>query len=331
MMNEKEKMAYLAGVMDGDGSFSIYKLMNLSKSPLYAPALQCATWRMEYLNLLKETFGGNFVTGKVHICKDGSDGHALTNWSLRSAINCKPALEALIPYLKIKKERAMHLLKYIEENPFTRGKTLGAETLRRRESSYLAMIQFNDWKGASSTITKSVAKENTKDTVFWAYVAGLIDTDGSFSVKKQVKNKGTEVINPRYLPVICVNMTDSRGINYIRENCSLGKFYVPKNNGTRKGLHYQYGIYSKKECISFLENVIPFLQSKRPNAEVLLDFCVNSKNTGYCKAGISADELSFRNSCYKRLCELNKYGVVKSSLMDLKPLTGKAEGNKGQE
>jgi hypothetical protein len=330
MESEKIVMAYLAGVMDGDGSFSIGKITNGSLNPLYFPMLQCNTWRLEFVELLKKTLGGNLVKGKMHICKDGRDGHALTCWKLRSAANCKPALESLIPYLKIKKERAETVLQFINESPFKRGKILENSELVKRERFYLKVINFNDWKGCYTSITTKLAKGMSSNDEFWSYVAGLMDTDGSFSIKKQTQNKGTHVINARYLPVISLSMTDTRAINYLRENCNVGKLYIPKNKSTNSGIHYQYGVYTKLECIEFLKRLIPFLRAKKANAMVLLDFCVNSKNTGYCKAGIPADELAYRESCYQELCHLNKYGVYKSSLMDSKFLPGDAGDNEAE-
>lgn len=330
MKNDKVIMSYLAGVMDGDGSFSISKLSKGSLNPLYFPMLQCGTWRIEFLELLKQAFGGNFVVGKMHICKDGSEGHALTTWKLRSAVNCKPALEALIPFLKIKKERAKTVLEFIDNCPFIRGKALEKEEIVKRESLYIKAINFNNWKACSGTITTKIAKECSDDPIFWAYIAGLMDTDGSFSVKKQTQNKGTHVINARYLPIIAISMTDTRAINFIRENCNVGKLYIPKNKSTNSGIHYQFSIYTKNESIEFLKRVIPFLRAKKQNAEVLLDFCVNSKNTKICSQGVPADELVYREECYKKLCALNKYGVYKSPLMDLKLLPGDAGDNKAQ-
>jgi|GEM_PF-1125975 len=330
MESEKTIMAYLAGVMDGDGSFGLTRLTKLSRNLQYRPELQCCKVRKEFLELLQTTFGGYLMTGKIHICKDGTEGQALTTWKLQSSGNVKPALEKLIPYLVIKKDRAVLLLDFINNNPFERGKILSPEILRQREKAYLEIVQLNDWVSQSSKITTVLAKDNTDNELFWAYVAGLMDTDGSFSVKRQMQNKGTDVKNPRYLPVISLGMVDARGINYIRENCNIGKFYVPTHRDTKKGIFYLFGIYTKKECIAFLQRIIPYLRSKKLNAQVLLNFCVNAKNTGYCRAGIPKEELAFRDKCYQILCELNKYGVSKSPLIVLEPLPDNAGGNKEQ-
>jgi hypothetical protein len=325
MKNEEKKMAYLAGVMDGDGSFSIGKLP-AKANPLYFPLLQCNSWR-SFIFLLKEEFGGTLFKSKNHICKDGSLGHALIRWRLRSQNNVLPVLKKLIPHLIIKKERAQFLLEFIEQNRFVRGKILSQSQIEDRERAYLKMIRFNEWRSCFQRVSQNLAKEMCDDDLFWSYVAGLMDTDGSFALKKQVQNKGTDVKNPRYTPVISLSMTDVKAINYIRENCCVGKLYIPKNKSTNAGFHYQFGIYTKKECTEFLKRVIPYLTSKKENAKVLLEFCEKSQNTKFCKAGISKEELNFRDLCYQKIVNLNKYGVLKPSLIDLEARQGdRAEG-----
>ena len=316
MEQENIIMAYIAGIMDGDGSFSIIK-SNAGTNPLYYSFVQFVNRRKEIIDLLKNTFGGTIINAKKHICKDGSLGNLVYRWRLRSSDNVKPMLEKVIPFLKIKKERAEFLLEFINNMPFERGKTMSFEKLAKKERYYLKMINFNDWTSFNNIISSKSAKDITNDDLFWSYIAGLMDTDGSFSIKRQIQNKGTHVINPRYLPIISLSMTDAKAINYIRENCSIGKLYIPKNKSCKNGFHYQFGIYTKNESIEFLKRVIPFLKAKQENAKILLEFCLNSQNTKYCKAGISAEELLFREDCYKRLINANKYGVSKSSLIDL--------------
>lgn len=329
MNRENVNMAYAAGILDGDGSFGIGKL-STKANPLYFPVIQFTNWRRELVDFLQSNFGGTIVTTKGIVKKDGSIGHPIYRWRLRSRENVKPVLERIIPFLKIKQGRANLLLEFINKMPFARGQILSNEILVARERYYLKMINYNDWTNFDNNITTKLAKINSDDEVFWSYIAGLMDTDGSFSVKKQVQNKGTHVVNPRYLPVISVSMADTRAINYIRENCSLGKVYIPKNKSCSMGFHYQFGIYTKNECVKFLNRVIPFLKSKTKNAQILLMFCEKSQNTKYCKAGISEKELAFRDACYQNLVSMNKDGVYKSSLMDLKLLAGYAEDNKAQ-
>lgn len=323
-MNDRNfLMAYLAGVMDGDGSFSLLRLKKGSKNYLYTPMLQCASWRLEFIHLLKETFGGNLVSGKVHIKKNGENGHALTCWKLRSRKNCSPILKELIPFLKIKQLRAMVLFRFCEHANFIRGKELSEARLATRENDYYFMTTRNKPEHAWTKI-ESVKIECTYQEA-WSYIAGIWDTDGSFSIKKQCINKGTDVKNPRYLPVISLSMMDTRAINFIRsafEPFGESKLYIPKNKSMTNKYHFQFGIYTKDNCIKFLKHVIPYLRSKKENALTLLEFCEKSKNTGYCRAGIPEEELRFREECYQKLCHLNKYGVYKPSLIDLEARRG---------
>lgn len=311
MERDKISMAYAAGLMDGDGSFSIRKLKTKA-NPQYFPLLQLQKHKMEMLDFLKEHFGGTIFIGKPRISKDGSEGKAVYRWRLRSNVNVKPMLEAIIPYLKTKKERAEFLLEFINSFTFERGIFLSSEKLADRERSYLNMMHLNSAKSFNNTVSSKLAKINSVDPLFWAYMAGLMDTDGSFSIKRQTQNKGTHVINARYLPVISLGMVDVTAINYLRQNFNLGKLYIPKNSSTSNGFHYQFGIYTKIECVEFLNNLIPFLRSKKMAAEQLLEFCKNSQNTRYCKAGISAEELEYREKSYQNLIHINKYGVFKS-------------------
>jgi hypothetical protein len=323
-MNDKNLlMAYLAGVMDGDGSFSLLRLKKGSKNYLYAPMLQCASWRLEFIFLLKEAFGGNLVTGKIHINKNGQEGHALTCWKLRSRSNCIPVLKELIPFLTIKKHRAGILLAFCEYAHFTRGKLLSEEQQAVRENLYYFMTSRNKPEHAETKV-ESVKIDCTYQEA-WAYIAGIWDTDGSFSIKKQCINKGTNVKNPRYLPVISLSMMDARAINFIRSAFAPfgeSKLYVPKNKAMTNKYHFQFGIYTKSDCINFLKRIIPYLKSKKENALTLLEFCEKSQNTGYCKAGIPESELKFREECHQKLCHLNKYGVFKPSLIDLEARRG---------
>jgi hypothetical protein len=329
MNKENRKMAYIAGIFDGDGSFSIGKLKTKA-NPIYFPLLQFVNCKKEIIDFLRSQLGGNVVTCKPIIKKDGSLGNIVYRWRIRSSRNVLLVLNALIPFLRIKKDRAELLLEFINKFPFIPGIKQQRERIVDKESYYLKMIHLNDWTSLDNTVTTLLSKDNTENDIFWSYIAGLIDTDGSLSIKKQMQNKGTHVINPRYVPVISISMTDTRALNYLRQNCNLGKLYIPKNKSCSNGFHYQYGIYSKKDCSIFLKKIIPFLVGKKNNAKVLLNFCENSENTKYCKAGISKKELLFRENCYQELIELNKNGVVKSPLMDLEPAAGNAGGNKAQ-
>lgn len=322
-------LAYMAGVLDGDGSFGIAKKTQ-NANPTYSCVVQLANRSAKVIELFRDMFGGSVLRDKPKMTRSGEIGRSSYRWVITKLSDVEKLLELLIPFLKIKSDRAKYLLSYVRRFPNPKSLRIGAEVLAEKEKAYVDMRRYNDWTSFNNAISAKLARKNTDDAHFYSYVAGIMDTDGSFSVKKQVKNKGSGLKCARYLPVISMSFTDVRAINYIRENCHFGKLYVPKNNSCSNGFHYQFGIYKKSDAASFIKLILPYLISKRENAKVLLYFCENSQRTGYCKAGVDPKELAFRDSCYTKLIQLNKYGVYKSSLMDLEPLTGDAEGDRGQ-
>lgn len=327
-MNEKNKMAYLAGLIDGDGSLSIGKLKG-ALNPLYFPLIQFGTSRDVLADFLKETFGGNRIVGKPRPMKSGEMGFPYHQWRCRSAENVKSVLDALIPYLKIKKERAVFLLKFIDKFKFIRGKSLSSDESFEREQYYVRMINYNSHRSEKHDLVEKRPIRSTDDSTFWSYVAGLMDTDGSFSIKRQKPSH----LSPRYNPVIQLSMTDCTSLNFFLENCNLGKVYLPRNKACTKKFHFHLGLYSKRECIEFIDRVSPFLIAKKEAAAVLKEFCENFSSTKYGKGGVSEEEGAYREFLHQKLCCLNKHGVYKPTLIDLEARKpgDRAEGESHRE
>lgn len=309
-MKEEILMSYLAGLMDGDGSFSLQKLKNASKSPLYYPILQFGFQKEEIVKLIIQTFGGTYFT--IDPKKDKRYKNPFFLWRLRSIDNVSSALQKLIKYLVLKKERAQFLLNFCLNFNFIRGYIISKDVLIEREKAYLKMGEFNDcreFKGIQST---KRPLRNNEDVIFWSYVAGIIESDGSFSVKKQKYQYGQ-----RYTPIISIDMVDPKAIEYISQNCNHGKVQANSVKACANGICFRLAIGKKVEVINFIEKVLPFLRVKHEQAKTLLEFCKNWKNTGFCKAGVPIEEMAFREECHQKIKQLNKYGVYKPTLIDL--------------
>lgn len=307
-MKEEILMSYLAGIMDGDGSFSLQKLKHVSKSSLYFPVLQLGMQNENILKMFTEKFGGSYHLRK----NDARYNFPFYTWRLRSIKNVIPCLQKLIKYLVLKKERAQFLLDFCLNFKFIRGYAISKDVLIEREKAYLKMGKFNDcreFKGIQST---KRPLRNSEDPIFWSYVAGIIESDGSFSIKKQKYQYGQ-----RYTPIISIDMVDPKSIEYISQNCNHGKVQANSVKACTNGICFRLAIGKKVEVINFIENVLPFLRVKHEQAKTLLEFCLNWKNTGYCKAGVPEDEMKFREECHQKIKQLNKYGVYKPTLIDL--------------
>jgi hypothetical protein len=316
-MNKGIKLAYIAGVLDGDGSFSLIKgSSKKSFSPLYYPMIQLASANRDLIDLFKSEFGGNVTIRDSYIGKDGSKRLPSYQWKSEKSAKCLPVLEDLIPYLIIKKERAKHLRDYIITNPFIRGSNrLSDELLAQREKAYLKMRSFNDYPCVKGDLRSKFKKNDSEDALFWSYVAGIMDTDGSFSLKKEIRNlPGRKT--PVYTPTILLSMVDCRAIYHIMNNFDGGNLCVIKAKTTNTGFCYRFSITSKKNVIKFLEKCADYLYLKKHIAQELLEFCRTAK-TCAGGSGVPEGELLYRESIYSKIKSFNN-GVYKFPLMDLK-------------
>lgn len=114
-MTTKEKHAYTAGFVDGEGYIGMVKRYDKTgKEPFYAvPIVKIANTDYEVLYLLKEEYGG--YIGKERIDKKAKNSKPSRMWELKNRKLVKIFLEKIFPYLIIKKERAKIVLSFIEE------------------------------------------------------------------------------------------------------------------------------------------------------------------------------------------------------------------------
>ncbi len=307
-MEEEILMSYMAGIMDGDGSFSLQKLKNASKSALYFPVLQLGMQSEHILKMFTENFGGTYHLRN----NDPRYKFPFYTWRLRSIRNAVPVLQKLVKYLVLKKERAQFLLDFCLNFTFIRGYTLTNEVLIEREKAYLKMGAFNDCREFKGIQNTHRPVKNNESPSFWAYVAGIIESDGSFSIKKQRYQYGQ-----RYTPIISIDMVDPKAIEHISTNCNLGNIQANSVKACANGICFRLAVGKKAEVIQFIENVLPYLKVKHEQAKTLLEFCQNWKNTLCCKHGVPAEEMAFREECHQKIKQLNKYGVYKPTLIDL--------------
>ena len=167
-MREEDRMAYIAGLIDGDGSLSLLKKQEANAlSPLYYPCIQFSKSTDTLPNILKNSFGGTITIVK----RNYKNCHEY-RWKLEKSTKCMPFLTEIAPYLHNKYEQSQELIKFMEENTFKRGKPLSIDDLTRRESSYLRMKSINARRDNISRLKKS-NRESFKSDYFWAYLAGL--------------------------------------------------------------------------------------------------------------------------------------------------------------
>lgn len=309
-MENKENllMAYIAGILDGDGSISLIR-ENRASGFKYYPCIQLSNVFEGMIDLLHQTFGG---------CKKIKSRQAHAKkiqyvWNVRGLDSCQFVLEKILPFLILKKKQAIRLLNFVKNPSNT-----------NPEIERLEIQGLNNDSLTESGIVSKQADKNTDEETFWAYFAGIMDTEGSFSVKRETPSG--ELKNYRYTQMIQLTMASFDSMNFIRKNCCLGRVCFPKAACTQRGFTYKLMVIKQDHCIEMIKRILPYLIFKKDAALELLNFCENSSPAKYCRMGIPEKELRFRECCYQKIKQINESGIVKPSLIDSETLKLGDEG-----
>ena len=156
---------------------------------------------------------------------------------------------------------------------------------------------------------------NQRQTALWAYLAGLIDGEGSFVIQKtniEKMAKSSRSKTPRYLGVFCIGMVHREPLDLIQKTIGAGKVYEERVPNRRSIWRIRFA--GRLKIIEFIENLLPYLIVKKPQAEVLLDFITNWKTSGRKEHGfrdrVCSEELQRREEAYLKMRKLNAVGVA---------------------
>jgi len=292
-MREEDK-AYLAGVIDGDGCMYISKVARKDKPQgcMYVPGISVVKSSEDLIKKVSSLINGSVcVKGKQY------------RWYCNSKNRCASAIPIVFTHLRSKKEQAKIVLK------FCLGEMGG-------EDAYNVCQYLN--KVHDETKIDTTCRTRTETPERWAYIAGLMDTDGCFMIsKRDLSRRGC--INPTYVAKISFGETDSRTTSAIWES-------FPKGSITYKQGRQVWELVISSEIIEFIEKILPYMTAKKKNAEVLLGYCQNyAPMRKGAHLGISRETLDFREKCYQNLLVLQrrkgkKVVVNKPSLIDSESL-----------
>jgi len=170
--------AYIAGIMDADGCFMITRHKRKTQrkdyphqvenwSWTYLPSVKICMVERESIDLLyKDLHLGTCTLGGARPSRPNSK--PIYQWGIRNRKVIVPFLEQVIPFLRVKKQRAEFLLNYCKtaKNIDDRGSRyfgLDKDELVYREESYQKMREFNGKRAAATT--KSLGRESVCDSL----------------------------------------------------------------------------------------------------------------------------------------------------------------------
>jgi hypothetical protein len=164
------RWAYIAGIMDADGCFMIFRHNRKTKNKqteralkfpkrvtqwgiTYIPGVKIAMIESEAIQLIEKEMG----FGHMHIDgarKNRPNSKPIFHWYMRDKFKTATFLENIIPFLRVKKNRALHLLefcKHLQTIPNSGYRGLSQEELDYREDMYVKMREFNGNKVGATT------------------------------------------------------------------------------------------------------------------------------------------------------------------------------------
>ena len=117
VQRDKKKWSYLAALIDGEGTISLFEVNN-EKGTYYGAHLQVSNTSGALMKWLVENFGLNVSTRIHHTTFNKKPLHF---WNVYGAKNKERILLGILPYLVIKKEQAKLALEFVrmfgEHNP----------------------------------------------------------------------------------------------------------------------------------------------------------------------------------------------------------------------
>jgi len=283
---EKEIMAYIAGLIDGDGHIGI----RIGPRGKLSPLIQFHNSVKQVSVYLNNLFGGTVAYDKP---KKEND-RTIWKWMLQGYDGCQNFLNKVKEFLILKKDSANLMIEFLS-NPHD------------TKDYYQISKDLNLNRKIGSYNIDNINRKTSECPYFWAYLAGIMDTDGSFSIERQVRKAGQDRMKNdlvKFRPKIILTMVSERSIQYILSNCEYGGLSIVKAKTALRGSAFRFSIQSRSDSIEFLKRCIPFLQIKAVQAVKILNFCRNYNPTNGL-ARIPESEKEYREKCYKEIVMLN--------------------------
>jgi hypothetical protein len=245
---KETRFAYVAGLIDADGSFSISRSESKQGYVSYDPLVRIRSKHLPTMQWLAGTFGGHHRPSIM-------DGEIYYEWKFSSDTHASRFLERILPYVWIKKKQSLVLKEYYGLR--------GVQNKTLRQSLYERIIDLNQ----NESVTTNTPRLPFSDKILPAYVAGIFDGEGSAYV-------------------IRVKQTCGSGF-YYRASLSLGMSYKPlitelqrlyggawRQRPPHRGNlpMYQWDVQDNKSKQQFALSVLPYLVTKKEQVNITLNF-----------------------------------------------------------
>ena len=151
------------------------------------------------------------------------------------------------------------------------------------------------------------SQDNQKQAVLLAYLAGIIDGEGTVGIVRTKPNQRTAQINYRHYAYMSLGMVEKQIPDLLKEVFG-GCVNEERVHGMRSV--WRWHKTGRDDLIRLLNDLLPYLRIKRPQAELVIDFCKGWEDTRIRANGVLAHELQRREDFWLKAKKLNAVGAA---------------------
>ena len=130
--------AYIAGLLDGEGCISYYNVSNGNGYRGYSTRIKVAMTDANPVYWLKDILGCGFIT----VREREAQYRRVFEWQTKSRVDIADVLEAVFPYLIVKKEQAKLLLNFLRTETKIHSRVVKPELVAKRLAQLAARAEL---------------------------------------------------------------------------------------------------------------------------------------------------------------------------------------------
>lgn len=287
MKISETNLAYLAGIIDSEGTITMIKKLNHNTAGCsYSLQIFISSTDKLIIDWIYEITGlGNVSEAKLRNKKSKK------SWRWYAWCNqASQFVKSIIPYLIIKKPNAELAIEFQSRVSKSVNIKLSQDDLEFRSKAYATIHNYNvvglgkNGRFADDTKNFDTSKFNKKKIICSltenekSYLAGFVDGDGCITVTKKKCKDGTITGISFRLNVIISN-TNKDVLDWICDLTGLGSIYkYSKQKNPNQADAWKLVLWSN-QAAQLINAILPYLKIKKERAILALEFQNSSKYT----------------------------------------------------
>lgn len=283
----KTDLAYMGGIIDGEGSVRIFKSVIRDNYDNYKCTTNVTNTDKRLLDWIKNTFKIGWIQSRKFQSQKWKQSWA---WILRTE-EIKAFLPLVLPYLLIKQEHAKMVLEMLSKAKTTRRcDKLTEEEVASRQGLFDRFVA-TDYSRSSDFACNEGSLRN-------AYLAGLFDGEGCFSMKSFRKKGATGYCIDGGISNTCLDM-----LEWAKESTGLGTVYCTTRSKATNGKHSDgyYWRLSALEILKFSEMIKAHVVIKAERVDLVHQYIFRQHK-------LLRQMASIKKQLRRRMKELNRKG-----------------------